>query len=476
MKRRLAIARGLLLVVAGVLSTGALLNATVRAASAMGKVTYIKNNNVWVANADGSGQVQVTSDGATYAAPVFSPDHSKIAAERSANGQPSRIYTFNVDGSSLNQLSTSYKDYSGKGFESNYVGSQHRPRWNPAGTRVAFYTDEQKQPGGYPHSLFDAPVGGVGSSYHDGANPEYSPDGKFLSFIVNEPISQDDFWMAKSYDFSHGAITTVYKTQQQLGQMVWSPDSKKAAVEQVKSGNGADITIINMLQNSDGQQSTTVHSSTYTYLAQPDWSNDGTRLVMAGTNDTDVSDILLYTLSTMATSTITTAAGTGSGYSFPQWSSDDKMILADFVTTKGTANSLAVVNVVSHNAMIITDAKQTPAANLDVKDWYGNFPTTDSPLVLGATTDTTTKNNQNSTTGDSTNNTAQSQQQNNQADQTSQTNSTAAQSGAVLGESTTLPKTGTYVHTQSVVFLSIPIVLSCAGIGLLWSRRYVSTS
>jgi hypothetical protein len=72
--------------------------------AAADSLTYIKGNNVWLANPDGSGQYQVTFDG-TQSAPYESPsqaDNGTVVAIRETPGQRRQIYRMTQSGALLN--------------------------------------------------------------------------------------------------------------------------------------------------------------------------------------------------------------------------------------------------------------------------------------------------------------------------------------------------------------------------------------
>jgi dipeptidyl aminopeptidase/acylaminoacyl peptidase len=69
---------------------------------ANGKIAFTSdrdgNSEIYVMNADGSGQTRLTNDGAIDNEPVWSPDGTKIAFWTERNG-PAEIYVMNADGS-----------------------------------------------------------------------------------------------------------------------------------------------------------------------------------------------------------------------------------------------------------------------------------------------------------------------------------------------------------------------------------------
>jgi Tol biopolymer transport system component len=78
------------------------------------KLAYVSYADIWIANADGSGQTNVTrtdygATGIVETAPSWSPDGTRLAFSRVAPAGSSReyyVYTISVDGSDLRRLET----------------------------------------------------------------------------------------------------------------------------------------------------------------------------------------------------------------------------------------------------------------------------------------------------------------------------------------------------------------------------------
>src|SRR5205085_11881960 len=91
--------------------------------------SFSESYQIYVMNADGSGQTRLTYSGADDSLPVWSPDGSKIAFQSLRNGTNYQVYATNADGS--NQINVS-----------NSNSNDGQPSWSPDGTRIAFTSDQ----------------------------------------------------------------------------------------------------------------------------------------------------------------------------------------------------------------------------------------------------------------------------------------------------------------------------------------------
>jgi tol-pal system beta propeller repeat protein TolB len=125
--------------------------------------------DIWVINSDGTGRINLTDDPAHDTMPAWSPDGSRIAFVRVDPEGEWEIFVMNADGSGQEQLTYSPR------FCHNY-----EPDWSPDGTRLAVTF----QCAG-TFNVYTVNVGGSGVEQltTGGAlDPAWSPDGTKIAF------------------------------------------------------------------------------------------------------------------------------------------------------------------------------------------------------------------------------------------------------------------------------------------------------
>ena len=213
---------------------------------------------IFVANRDGTGILQLTTGPSGADQPAWSPDGSRIAFRRWASGGPpgifntADIWTMNADGTGATNL-TPASD--GTTAES--------PTWSPrqpdGGYRIAY--SEQRMSGGYL-------VGNIVSIRADGSDKRtVTAGGMYLE--------------------SHPA---------------WSPDG--SAIVFIRTGGTAfgDLWIVNMLTGADRQL---IANDPEGEQRTPSWSPDGSLIAFTSNHEPTIDNRYSYQLYTV------TATGTG---------------------------------------------------------------------------------------------------------------------------------------------------------------------
>ena len=86
-------------------------------------------------NPDGTGQTNLTRNGAADETPVWSPDGAKIAFVTSRDGNNTQIYVMAANGANQTALTT------------DNTATNYSPAWSPDGSKIAFVSDRDG-PGG----------------------------------------------------------------------------------------------------------------------------------------------------------------------------------------------------------------------------------------------------------------------------------------------------------------------------------------
>jgi Tol biopolymer transport system component len=176
------------------------------------------NADVYVINADGSGETQLTTDPAYDAEPSWSPD-GRIAFTSSRSGDL-RIWTMDGDGSDEAVLPAP----SGE--------SQLHPAWSPDGGRIAFvfYSADgvglavMNADGSGRRNLVQWPPPDR-SNFHEPRRPTWSPDGGRIAFELTSGGGGAIFYTIEVVNAAGGGVITAGPGTSTF-QPAWSPDGR----------------------------------------------------------------------------------------------------------------------------------------------------------------------------------------------------------------------------------------------------------
>jgi YD repeat-containing protein len=196
-------------------------------------------NDIYVMNSDGTGQTRLTTDPNDDSSASWSSDGSRIVFQSIRNGQYYQVYSMNADGT--NQVNLS-----------NSSGSDGQPSWSPDGTRIAFASERDHE--GFA-SIYVMNANGTGQtrltfSADDVTDeqPVWSRDGSKIAFVSTRDGNKEIYVM--NADGSNQTRLT-----NDLGNddsPYWSPDGTKIIFRSDRQRDCCDPTSQVWVMNSDG--------------------------------------------------------------------------------------------------------------------------------------------------------------------------------------------------------------------------------
>jgi Tol biopolymer transport system component len=215
-----------------------------------------RNYDVYVLNADGSGQRNVTHDltlvtdpgrRSSEGGPVWSPDGRKLLFGRDPGFNVAEILVMNADGSGQRRLT------SGSG-----------PVWSPDGRLIAY--------GAAGLYVMNADGRRKRLLAQNAVRPAWSPDGRKIAFVSNRD-GDFDVYVMNADGSGHRRLT---RNAASHSRPVWSPDGKKIAFTSDRNLDGRASEIYVMNADGSGQRRLTPHA--YGAVGAWAWSPDGRRI------------------------------------------------------------------------------------------------------------------------------------------------------------------------------------------------------
>jgi Tol biopolymer transport system component/tetratricopeptide (TPR) repeat protein len=232
-----------------------------------GKIAFYSyrdsNGEIYVMNADGSGQTNLTNNTSGDTSPVWSPDGKKIAfySERDGNGE---IYVMNANGSGQTNLS-------------NNGRADYTPAWSADGKKIVFVSERDRAQEIYVMNADGSGQTNLTNNSRYDTSPVWSPDGKKIAFMSN----RDSYYNYEIYVMNADGSepTNLTNNNRFDGYPVWSPDGKKIAFYSERDRNG-EIYVM----NADGSGQTNLSNNT-SYDTSPVWSPDGKKIAFVSSSN-----------------------------------------------------------------------------------------------------------------------------------------------------------------------------------------------
>jgi len=224
---------------------------------------------LFIMNADGRGEKQLTRADANHEDPAWSSDGTRIAFVKLENGS-SIIHTINIDGTGE------------KAITPPDVKAIH-PVWS-ADSRTLWYNNvsDLRPPEKNEAQIqtIDLATGAIESPVSDGVNtyPSLSPDGTMIAFRKIIDGNNSEVFIAKADGTNQKNLTNNPAFE---GWPEWSPDGKRIAFAANRNSNyqiflmNADGSNVQLAANTDGRATV------------PRWSRDGKTLYFTNCKNVD---------------------------------------------------------------------------------------------------------------------------------------------------------------------------------------------
>jgi Tol biopolymer transport system component len=277
-----------------------------------GKIAFTSyrdgNKEIYVMNADGSHQVNLTKNGADDVDPAWSPDGTKIAfaSDRHVHGQ-FQIHVMSASGTGVKRLTNV-----------NAGIGDTTPTWSPDGSRIAFRGPSDVEFGHQLYDIFIMNADGSalarltliasGTDYE----PDWSPAGTTIALSSSHAATQvnkgKEIFLVSVVGSSYSRITNEPSNETQPA---WSPNGKSLAFTSDISGHGNLYRV-----SSAGNEPWTRLTNHSSFDEMGAWSPDGKQIVF--TSDRSGGDREIWTLDVATKAARRLTKSPGADYD-PSW-------------------------------------------------------------------------------------------------------------------------------------------------------------
>src|SRR5829696_4632889 len=278
-----------------------------------GKIVYVKLGDIWMMDADGTNQTNLTNTPDTNEAqPAWSSDGTRIAFTSDQDEVPpfTDIWVMNSDGS--NQTNLTPTDNPGTPTEETDNFHEYQPSWAPSGAQITFVREIPGEIISEQSDIFvmdangQTPATPLTQTDANEREPDWSPDGTKIAFAG----VRNQGWEIVTMDPNgqNEAILTGDSFDGEDRGPDWSPDSTMVVFQKSDNsgGSGGDPWEI-WAVNRDGSGDTNltndpVDDPSLQYDdTGPSWSPDGSEITFSSNRDAAPDESNIYAMPAPAT-------------------------------------------------------------------------------------------------------------------------------------------------------------------------------
>lgn len=283
-------------------------------ARTQGRISFIrrshdgKNRDIFVINADGTDQQQLTSGIFVEGTALWSPDGQRIIAQVSMNGVSTIArFAFGPDNKSTEQVLLTADIKADSAF----------PAWSPDGKMVAFQSKRDSD----LSQVFVMDANGnnklcVSDGNGFAGQPSWSPDGKSIAYAGGAQQVSGAKREIYVVPMTGGTPAQITKSGGSLTTPIWSPDGKQLICLQIVGERDYKI----LIMNADGSNLRTLFEGGA--IAGASFSPSGDAVLFYNIGDKGEA---VHTVK-VADGADTSITATGNGDYYPVWSPDGKQI------------------------------------------------------------------------------------------------------------------------------------------------------
>ena len=139
----------------------------------------ITRSSIWIVDRDGRAATELGEGDE----PAFSPDGKKIAFSARGKEGWRQIWIMDINGGNRIQLTNEFDNYT--------------PVWHPSGKRIVFVSTRADNPDIWMADLESARMVQLTNFFGDDADPEFTPDGRYLMFASERGAEVHRIWMGE---------------------------------------------------------------------------------------------------------------------------------------------------------------------------------------------------------------------------------------------------------------------------------------